>query len=554
MADIPPVLETPAAQPRSPLLALVLVLAVAALLRLAGVLWGLPGPLHLFSYHPDEYHSLRAALSLLVGGDANPHFFNYGSLYLYLTAVAAHFTGTMPMNPPTLNGMADVLRDWTLAARLVNVVLALLTVVVVYRMASLVLGYRLGLTAALALAAMPLHVLNSVYATVDVPLTFFVALTLLFAVQIALRPTVRSYVLAGIFAGLAASTKYSGALVVIAPLLAHFLADRTPAREGRPGPQVPVVSAWPLVMLILVGVAFAATSPYTLLDWPNARQDIVYEMQHMRAGEEPARSADPNGWLFHALALTMTTTGCALAAVLGAAGLARYRRLRPLVGPVVFGLAWFAVTALANVRYLRYDVPLTPLLALLCAAAPLALWQRRPGGRLVALLLPALAIGLGLGVSARIGLNLRTQADPRDLARDAVIRKVPPDRAVGMVWEPWFQSAPLDPCNGGMALRRNPFWGQFQAPARPLVFLGLDAAKLAQAQPLAVVVSNFEVRDAMRVGDPEQKAFARALTREYQVAQVERRAPPLEGLLGWQPPQDWMYAFPTIMVYLRKTE
>jgi hypothetical protein len=40
----------------------------AAALRVVGLPWGLPDETHLFSYHPDEFHSLRGALALLLGG------------------------------------------------------------------------------------------------------------------------------------------------------------------------------------------------------------------------------------------------------------------------------------------------------------------------------------------------------------------------------------------------------------------------------------------------------------------------------------------------------
>jgi hypothetical protein len=404
--------------------------------------------------------------------------------------------------------------------------------------------------AALALAVMPLHVLHSGYATVDVPLALFVSLTLLFAVQIALRPTPRSYLLAGICAGLAASVKYGGAVVVIAPLVAHLAAPRgadtkTPAR-----PLVGLVSWWPLAMLGVMAAAFVLTSPYTVLDWTSARQDIAFEMQHMRAGEEPARSADPNGWLFHARCLAMATTGMAVVALLGIGGLLRRRLLRALLGPVAFGGLWFLMIGAANVRYSRYELPLTPLLAVLLAAAPLALWLRRPEWRLIGLLLPTVTLGLGLGVSMSMVQALRAQADPRDTARDLIVRKVPPGRTVGMVWEPWFQSPPLDFCNGGQALRRNPLWRRFQDPVRPLAFLGLDVRSLEREHPLAVVYSNFEVRDWERIGDPGAEAFLAALRQHYALAAVQTRPAPLSGLLGWRPPQDWLYPFPVIQVYL----
>lgn len=538
--------------PKTPWVSLVAILALAAAVRLWGVRWGLPGATHLFSYHPDEFHSLRGALALLLTGDPNPHFFNYGSLYLYLAAIAANFTGTMPLNPPTAASMGQLFHDWTLAARMVSVLAGVLTVSVTYALGRSLLSPRAGLLAALLLALMPLHVLNSDYATVDVTLTLFVSLTLLFAVRLARWPTPRDYLLAGLWAGLAASTKYSGGLVIVAPLVAHCVARRRRGPEGASAPPVRLVSLWPLAMIGVMLVAFAATSPYTLLDWQNARRDIVYEMQHMKAGEQPARSADPNGWLFQARGLAMSTAGAALVALLGLGGLSARRSWRPALGALVYGALWFAISGAAGVRYLRYELPLTPLLAVLAAAAPLASWQRRSATRAPGVVLTAAAVVAAAFVSFHLGQALATTPDPRDQARDSIIRLAPPDRTVGMVWEPWFQSPPLDPCNGGQVLRRNPLWRQFSQPVRPLVFLGLDATALRRQQPLVVVTSNFEVRDWQRVGDTGAQAFARDLREYYSPAAVTERRAPLAGVLGWQPPQDWLYAFPTINVYLSR--
>lgn len=542
-------------QPRRPAraalpawLPLALILALAALLRLWGVTWGLPSTAHLFSYHPDEFHSLRGALSLLLLGDLNPHFFNYGSLYLYLAAAAAGLTGTMPPPDLAFDGMVQVLHDWTLAARLVTVLCGVLTVAVVYRLGDLLTGRRLGLGAAVALAVMPLHVLHSTYATVDVPQGLFVALALLFAVRIARQGSPRDYVLAGLCAGLAASAKYSGALVLVAPLVAHML----PSRDDRPTSAVALVSVWPLVTAGVALLAFLFTSPYTLLDWTNARADLTYEMSHMRVGEEPTRSADPSGWLFHGRNLLLASTGMGALGLLGVVGLGRRGQLRSFLGPLAFALLWMVVIASANVRYLRYELALTPLVALLAVAATFALWARRPELRLLALALPTVAIGLGLGVSARLAEGLRARPDPRDLARDEVIRRVPPDQTVGMVWEPWFQSAPLDRCNGGHVLRNNPLWARYKEPVRELSVTGLDPKRLQVERPLAYVTSNFETRDWLRARDPNALEFMQVLEESYALGAVCARPAPLDGLWGWQPPQDWLYPFPTVEVRLRR--
>ena len=545
MSAAPPPLPRPRLE-RFPWVAMVLILAIGGVLRYLGMYWGLPNSTHIFSYHPDEIHSLRGALSLILAGDFNPHFFNYGSLYLYLVAVASVLADSSAVGNMTAEGLTQLLRDWTIAARNLNIICALLTVVVAFLIGRRLLGWRLGLLAALTLAVLPLHVLHSDYATVDVPQTLFIALCLLFAVKIGSRPRTSDYLWAGLFAGLAASVKYSGALVIIAPLISHLAATREDEHD------VPLLSWQPVAMLILMAAGFAATSPYTFLDWANAKRDITFEMQHMRVGEEPARAADPNGFLFHGLGLTLATCGATLVAMIGVIGLIVKRVWRPALGLLVFALAWFVVISVSNVRYGRYEVPLTPVLAVLVAAAPMALYRRRVELRLLGVVLPAAVIGFGLGVSLLLAMQLREAPDPRDVVLQATLVHVPPARDVGLAWEPWFNAPPLDRCNGGQMLRSNPLWGQFRAPVRPLSITGIDPHALRTEKPFSYVLSNFEIRDWLRVNDANAVAFRAVLRDDYVPAAVVESKPPLAGILGWVPPQDWLYPFPSETLYLRR--
>jgi hypothetical protein len=64
-------------------------LSLALLLRLYGLEWGLPSPERVHSYHPDEITLIAPTLHMnIFAGEMNPHFFNYGSFFLY----AVYFT------------------------------------------------------------------------------------------------------------------------------------------------------------------------------------------------------------------------------------------------------------------------------------------------------------------------------------------------------------------------------------------------------------------------------------------------------------------------------
>ncbi len=535
---------------RAPYVALALVLALALAVRLIAFRWGLPDETHLFSYHPDEYHSLRGIFAL-ASGDLNPHFFNYGSLYLYLAAAACvmghprHLLAEDLWAPggPELPG---ALRDWTLDARVVTLVLGVVTVLLVYALAGRMWGHRAGVLAALALAVMPLHVVHSHYATVDVPMTFFVTLTLLLSVVLLQRPTWQNFVWAGVAGGLAASVKYSGALVLIAPAVAWVvLLVRNRAEQEARAP-----AAAPLILLVAAVVAFALTSPFTFLDWGNAWRDISFEMQHMRVGDDPwALAAEPNGCLFHLKQLGFGA-GWLFLLLAGWAAVSSLRARRVSVLPlVVFALVIFATMSTARVRYARYEMALLPVIAVLVgwfAGAP----ARASRGRKVGL---ALA-GAGLAWAALIsGLYLQGMAiaQPRTKALAAIERWVPEAARLGTVSSPWFHSAPVDYCNGGAMLNSNPLWRQYSHPVRDLVITGASPLALVASPADALLLSDFDLGRRLRVGDPEAERFLDELQLHYREVWQTDPARRFAGLHLWPLAQDWLYPFPSLELWIR---
>ena len=518
-----------------------LVLALAAGLRLFAFTWGLPDDTHMFSYHPDEFHSLRGAFALATG-DPNPHFFNYGSLYLYLAAVAAMvgapgIFASLSQAVPGGPLLPAALRAWTLDARVVTLILSVATVYVVYLTAARIWGHRAGVLAGLALAVMPLHVVHSHYATVDVPGAFFVALALYFSVRLLDQPTARNLVWAGIATGLAASAKYSGGLVVVAPLAAWLIAPR-PGHERR---------RW-LAPLVIIGcslLAFALTSPYTFLDWPNAWRDISFEIAHARAGDDPAAIArDPNGWWFHLKQLNLALTWALLGVALWGAISALRARRREVIPLIVFALVAFAIIGSAQVRYARYEIPLLPPLAVLAgwslrrerfAPARVLEWGLLSVGMVLALWLSV----LWLMVMGHVGFE-----DPRETVMSFVRGTVAEGETLGLVSEPWFHQPPVDYCNGGYTLRHNPIWGAYRRPVCELVITGLDPSAIREPLPRAFVFTSFDL-----AAPPEQvEAFERKLREHYGNWWKSDNGTGVwwTTVLSPRPAHDWLYPFPLI--------
>ncbi len=229
------------------LLGAVLLLALG--LRLWGLSWGLPDAMHNWSFHPDETILLNVSLPEfgglnLAAGHFLPHFYHYGTLPFTLASVAVLVGQSYHLIGPLIaHGQVDTaqLAKAYLAARLVSVVLGVGTVGAVYA-----LGRRcfdsaaVGLLGAFFLAVCPLHAQHSHFATVDVGAAFWLTMSLVWAAKLAAvestpRERLRAAVVAGIFAGLSAASKYSGAVALLSALAAVWPACSRQANPSRAG-------------------------------------------------------------------------------------------------------------------------------------------------------------------------------------------------------------------------------------------------------------------------------------------------------------------------------
>jgi len=101
--------------------------------------------------------------------------------------------------------------------------LGALTVVPIYLATRDTFGKRVGQIAALSFAVIPYHMWSSHYALIDVPMLFFVAWGVYFALAVLRRSNVNDYAGSGFYIGLAASTKYNGGLTILTIPFAHLM-------------------------------------------------------------------------------------------------------------------------------------------------------------------------------------------------------------------------------------------------------------------------------------------------------------------------------------------
>jgi uncharacterized membrane protein (GlpM family) len=315
------------------------VVALAALLRFVPIWFGLPFGLA----RPDEEAAIGTAVSI-ADGDLNPHFFHWPSLTFYLFA-ALFRAASLVHRLLGLDPMVSPNERYLLARGLVALA-GTLTVIVVWAVARRIADDETALVAAFFLAVAPLHVRDSHFAMTDVLMTLFATLSVAILVRALDEPSRGSFTAAGAVGGLAASTKYSAAAVVLA----------MPAAQ------------WSWIFLLAFALAFVAGTPYALFDFRSFLDGVAFDFTHLAAGHV-ATDRSP-GWLYH---LTRSlpaglTIPLLLAAMAGVVPIVMRRR-RAAVVLGAYSIALFTLLGAGRTVFFRYIMPLVPIACVVAAVA-----------------------------------------------------------------------------------------------------------------------------------------------------------------------------------------
>ncbi len=548
----------------APILALCL---LALTLRLWGITWGLPNQQRLFSYHPDE--GVNLINGVLDNGVARPHirlgFYNYGGLYFYLWqgATAINHAYGFVQRPATGAPAPDALSigAMILVGRLLTAILGALTVWAVFALGCRLFGRTAGLLAGATCAVMPAAVVHGHYATVDVPATLFVTLALVFGAQALEQasPTpqywgelkeIRSLLLAGLFSGLAAATKYNCGTVLFAPLAVLVL------RRKQLFNSAPRIAMALVGLLAVAVVGFALACPGVWLDSAAFWWDVGFELKKSSAGMGLLFVNTGDGWSYHLTRSLRYGLGLPLLLLtLIALVFSLARRTRQDRYLLAFWLPYYLVIGFAQVRFLRYVIPLFPVLAVLVGRLLTEPWHHRPA---LARALTGLGAIVGLA-TLMIALNLdrlMTLPDARDLAARYIRDHVPDGASIAFATTPWYYTPPLSPgfTAPSPAARRE------AAQSLPNYRLRLPTEgaewdmRVFDPPPDYALLSASESDPAIRLDWAPARPFLARLQADYKV-QVFENTRGLFGIPIQRPtraPDDWLYIFPRITLYTRR--
>ncbi|MDH7487753.1 MAG: DUF2298 domain-containing protein [Anaerolineae bacterium] len=338
--------------------------------------------------------------------------YTYGHFPLYLLTISADLASrTAPLlqklgaSPETVNfvRLLKGVPGYAYVGRFLMAVADTFTVYLVYLIARKLYGRRAGLLAAAFSAFTVTQIQLAHFFAVDPISATFTLLALYGAMRMVERCTVGAAVLTGVGCGLAIASKFSALPILAAPVVAVFLrqGDKVTGRQGEgetrrggdkeTSPRLLVPSGEDLLMLglcfLVALIVFTVTSPFVLLDWGNWVQAVIREQGAMVRGEadfpftRQYRGTVP--YIYHFEQLLKWGMGWPLG-IVALAGLA-WVLVRAVLGRARAGewvlLSWivpyFGVTGLFLAKFMRYMVPVVPLL---CVVGAGMLYQMQEAG------------------------------------------------------------------------------------------------------------------------------------------------------------------------------
>lgn len=260
-----------AARPWALWLTLAGIVAGALLLRAATINQSLP-----YVDHPDEPNPIDYVVGMLRSGDPNQQFFQKPSLFVYLSLAAIQLHYRLGLASGAYTNIAEMVitthtattvPGFFLVARMISASFGALTALAAYAVCARGWSRAAGIVGALFIAVLPYHLRFSQWATTDVTATFLATMSLGAALLAGRDNRWRAYLVAGAFAGLAASAKYNAGAVAGAIVLAAVVAGADRLRSGAGSfARIAAEQAGRLALAGLAAMAcFVAGTPYALL-------------------------------------------------------------------------------------------------------------------------------------------------------------------------------------------------------------------------------------------------------------------------------------------------
>lgn len=332
---------------------LFIIIAAGFVLRLWGLDFGLP-----YQFHQDEPIVINHAFAF-GSGDLNPHFFIippfcsylvfffYG-LFFVIGKIFGLFSGTEQF---ALKFFSDPAIFYLIARLILGLIPGTLIIPLVYFLYKKLFGRQGALFAASTVAVSFLCVVNAHYAYLDNWLVVFILTTYIALLEMTANPSLKNYILAAVFLGLAGSAKYNAAFLVASFMTANaIIAAKKPQSKK---------FAFFMKYLFLTGfialIVFVITNPFSVIDKQLFLNNVLKKIR-----------IEYVGWLHHIVYSLNEGMGSALVltGLLGFLAIILNRERSRGVFFISFPVIFYLQLAIRSQKFSRYVLPLVPFLAI----------------------------------------------------------------------------------------------------------------------------------------------------------------------------------------------
>ena len=343
-------------------------------------LWGLVGDL---PYAPDidEPTFMGAAVGMLSHHTLDPHWFGHpGSTVIYpLAALVELWYQAARHLPPFAHPMPGITRElaadpmpFYVIGRLVSAAYGVGSVVITWRLGRRIVGDLGGILAALFLSVTAIAVQFGQILRTDTAGMFFALLTLWLVVRAMETRRGRDWVVAAIAIGLAISSRYFFAILIVPYLVAAALSLSSARHELIATGSSRRATFVPFLGLLAVPLTVFVTSPFLVLDLPKVIVDLQAENGSVHPGADGLSPVGNLLWYIGTVAPSAIGMATLAVAAIGVLVLVRiYPRGAAVL--IAFVLAYLAGISASPLHWARYIIPLVPIVAIFAAGGTLAI-------------------------------------------------------------------------------------------------------------------------------------------------------------------------------------
>lgn len=384
-------------------------------------------------FQPDERNIANAVSQIHLFDALDPHFFAYGGFTIYLYNATGSLINTI------LHEEAWT-ADWSkinIIGRTWSAFFSTFTLIPLYFLARRLFGQKTATIAGILYVFTAYSIQSAHFATTESLLALFTVLAALVSLRVIEKPTTKNFLLLGGLCGLAAATKTSALSLLVFPAVAFY--------------QLGVKSCFnwfqlgrTLILFALTAlIVFTVFSPYTFLSWDQFTTSMDYE-SGVTTGRLPVvytlQFKGTLPYLFY-LQNLLWQMGPQLIFALAGTGLLAWqtwqKRNLKLALLLAFPLAYFAYVGSWYAKFIRYMMPVIPLLVVFAAVTLVWLENRF---KLVGRILLSLTLVLTF-IWASAFFTIYTRPQTKILASEWIYSHVSPGSLI--LQEHWDDGLPI---------------------------------------------------------------------------------------------------------------